>query len=374
MEPAKKKINLIIFDPLELICGDLHDMMLQHLNSKEIQIASEVSFAWNFIIAISPVCMSKIHLKQYLWKARRAIPEKLNILLKSQRRYQNLTIRIVNHPPEVAQNMFQLIKKHSPWLKSLTILGACKNTSELFSQSLTFPQLNSLDFNFWDESPAFINCTTLKKFSYHAGDCTQEAVDWIQSQTQLEDIKLTMSSKSNILDFNPVAPKGIKKFMFETQRNLTQQENVKMRNLMEPMCESLIELIYRGQCSNNLVFIVNEMPLLKKLDIDGNEIGNLVLQPNFSITSLIFRKNWNRLDHREALLLSLVNLEHLQIYVISIYDLTWIVKNLRNLKKLTTKNCLRYTAAPVLASYEAMKITENNINKNLEIVEYIHDE
>jgi hypothetical protein len=66
-------------NPLEKVCGDLHELMLQHFDKSDVLKVSEVSPEWNEAVSKSPKSMAQIPLR---FPKSIPVPEEI---MKSQR-------------------------------------------------------------------------------------------------------------------------------------------------------------------------------------------------------------------------------------------------------------------------------------------------
>jgi hypothetical protein len=366
METRSKKLKLshaesnelITLDPLHKIHSDLHELVLQHFNKSDVLKASEISPEWNFAVSTSSKCMMKIPLGVDM------IDSLPNQIIRTQRHFNNLDISQIvvsdSSCDSFIQRNLRFIKKFSPFLENLTIF----NRSEKFSvpANLKFPRLKSIDI---DSSVPIVygNATKLKKISYSAYRCTRETVEWIQNQEKLEELKLS-GMQHDFLSFNPIAPKGIKKFNLSFCTAISEADEPKLDKFMEPMSETLTELrFFRRFNAENTELIINRMPKLKTLEIFPFDLNKADLRANSSINTLI---TFGLTQEIYNLLLSLINLENFIIRrEINFAEFEWIVRNLMQLKKLSV-----YTNArqQIIDLYDEMKATEENINKVIELI------
>lgn len=84
-------------DPLRQIPHDVHHLMFQHLDSKEIIELSTVSSEWYQAIGNNTSCMKRIRFSLKLWKnsdgtKQQQVDEKIKIMQNTSRRYHNIAI------------------------------------------------------------------------------------------------------------------------------------------------------------------------------------------------------------------------------------------------------------------------------------------
>jgi hypothetical protein len=352
METRAKKAKLSSVDPLEKVCSDVHDLILQHFNKEEVLIATEVSPVWNFAISNSSVAMAKIPLK---FHAKAQIP---NIISRSERKYNKLDVTINIFTRNVKKKI-RLIEKFSPWLKDLALVILNNNVN--LPQQLPFPMLETLKLCSIG-TKILVNATNLKKLDYEVYQPTREVIDWIQNQKRLKVFALKCDE--NFLDFDPIAPKGVEDFTILLAKAMHKSQTLKLNNFLKPMCESLVALKLDHCFPENIELIVNNMPKLERFNSHyfAGDLSVLKLKPNESIT--LFKIT--ALPNRDNFLRSLVNLEILSIFAfVNEFEFEWIPRNMKKLKALKIGSNFCY--ARIVARYEIMKTTEEDINKDIQI-------
>jgi hypothetical protein len=360
--PAKKakiQAEIVCLDPLEYACEDLHDMILQHLNKKEVLNSSEVSPNWNSTIGKSSVAMSKIQLKiERFGRSKSDIPE---LFLNSERHYNNLDISIYEDKlASIVNRMHQLVEKFSPWLKNLALNVY---NDEAFPIDLTYPKLETLKIGGSRRVLFLPNATNLKKLQFYScGQYSQELIDWIKNQERLEELIISFDYHI-FFDCAPIAPKGLKRFIFQSDTILRDEDPSKLNNFLTSARETLTHLslgehFYYG----SLDLIFNQMPQLKTFhceNIKGPIITNLSFKVNENITKLSF-PYFDR-----NMVKSLVNLETFYILDmcggLNIEEFEWIAQNMKRLNLLGVSGN-QYECEE---RYEEMKKTEADINKDI---------
>lgn len=82
---------MFTFDPFEFFPSEISELIFQHLNGDEVLKSMEVSRTWNEIITRSTRIMNKIKLRMFrVDESNFLSSEMLEILINSQRKYQNL--------------------------------------------------------------------------------------------------------------------------------------------------------------------------------------------------------------------------------------------------------------------------------------------
>jgi hypothetical protein len=345
-------------NPLDKVCGDLHELMLQHFDKSDVLKASEVSPEWNEAISTSAKCMAKLTLR--IGWCKEEVPE---VIRESQRQYNDLKIKCgFKELDQISKRKFQLITKFAPFLKKLRIEKILKIH---FNQNLHLPKLESLKIDA-NVPIAFVKVTKLKKLSlHHINNYNRATIDWIEKQEKLEELKLGGLNEV-FFNFNPKVPKGIKRYECIIWCRLTDDDAAKFNNFMEPMCDTLTSLILSGKiCPPNIEMIVNEMSKLKTLKLRDSieNLNKTKLKSNKNITALSIL-NFHPGIH--YLLLSLVNLEELEIFhATNIAGFEWIARNLMKLRKLSC--WFRQSHGEIVQRYNEMKAAEEGINMDIEI-------
>jgi hypothetical protein len=346
-------------NPLEKICGDLHELLVQHFDKSDVLKVSEVSSEWNEAVSKSSKCMAQIHLSIDLLVA---VPE---VIIKSNRQYNDLKICIdTKYPDENNQRAIQLLQKLSPFLKKLEIDS---NTFIDFGPKLQYPKLESLNIKAAG-LVGLVNVKKLKKLMLSVRNYDRETIDLIGSQENLKELELSGVCEP-FFRFDPKAPSGIERFTFSYFGGISEVTSAKFNNFLESMSESLTHLELRSQIiAENLELIVNKMPKLKSLELIRSQdcLNEIKLKSNTSITKLKIK---NPATDAHFLLLSLVNLEELNIdRVFRFSHFEWIARNLLKLKKVS----FRSFSSPRLwevAKYNVLKRYEEGMNMDIEIFE-----
>jgi hypothetical protein len=204
MNSIKERLKLLrekaIKEKNKKMISDVHELIFQHLSKADIIKLSEVSPKWNFMISNSSVAMSKVCLK--LSHGAFVCDE----ALKSQRHYNNLELVISDDAFFEIYRKLQFLEKISPWLKHLKIKVFA---AFLGLQAMPLPQLETLEIFSFCMPFIFTKVNTLKKLTIETPFYNREAVEWIQKQSELNELKL--QGFNNFFHFNPVAPKGVEK-------------------------------------------------------------------------------------------------------------------------------------------------------------------
>jgi hypothetical protein len=351
-------------NPLEKVCGDLHELMLQHFAKSDVLKASEVSPEWNETISKSLKCMAKIHLRFGL---SNEAPE---AIIESQRQYSDLSVSVDSSSSAlIFQQKFQLVEKFSPFLKKLEIHNYSRFVYE--PRNLQLPKLESLVIRAKDPI-VFANVTKLKKLSLSFSNFDRATIEWIEKQKKLEELNL-VGLRKDFFEFDPKAPKGIKRFECNIWHGLT--DAAKLNNFMDSMCESLTRLTLFGPIfPANIEIIVNQMTKLKSLKLSRTvmkDLNKAKLKTNFNITELVI---WKLYPEYQYLLLSLLNLKELSILGwngIDVADFEWIARNLMKLKKLWSSR-FKPSRERIIERYNEMKASEEGINMDIEIIDVLH--
>jgi hypothetical protein len=353
-------------NPLHKVCIDLHELMLQHFTESDVLKASEVSPEWMKTISISPKCMSKIPLK---FEFSRQVPKEMS---ESRRQYSDLNVHTLHlEPAQISQQKFKMVEKLAPFLKKLQIFSVSGFVYE--QQNLQLPKLESLEITSNGLPIIFVNTTKLKKLSLWFHHFNLETIEWIEKQENLEELKLEHIYEDFFYS-PPKLPKGIKRFecsSFDLQEN----QASKLNNFLEPMCETLTSLTFKVYSifPTNIEFVVNQMPELISFELfyyDLKDMNTAKLRSNKNITKLKISKFVPKIQY---LLLSLLNLEELEIknfqrmyHSINIADFEWIARNLMKLKKLSSP--FTPSEEAIVERYNEMKANEEGINKEIEII------
>jgi hypothetical protein len=141
-EDPAEAVDVPSMDPMvKLHEFHLQELILQHLNGREVIESMKVSQTWNEILSNSPKAMSKIQLKFAEQSAKNPPPGEVTKLLQSERRYQYLNLNIVFR--KNAERKLMLLQRFSPTLVNLKA-DVCWNVQQFAPKNLQFPRLKSL--------------------------------------------------------------------------------------------------------------------------------------------------------------------------------------------------------------------------------------
>jgi hypothetical protein len=119
----------------------LQELVLQHLNGRDVMESMKVSQTWNEILSNSPKAMSKIQLKFDERSPIDPSPKEVTKLLRSERRYQNLNLNICFRTNSTRKLL--LLQRFSPTLVNLEVYVG-SNVKQFAAENLQFPRLKSL--------------------------------------------------------------------------------------------------------------------------------------------------------------------------------------------------------------------------------------
>jgi hypothetical protein len=160
-------------DPFVHTPFDVHDFILQHLSTKDVKIASEVSQLWNKATGISLVSMSKLQLNPKLVDSELIIDE------GSERRFVSLRWDSDKRDNEV-EIQSNALKKLSVELREIEIV---RIPEAMQMENLEFPKLKKLSI------------------SWYASERTLEKTMNSLKCSQLEHLELNTSGSDTIIAF-----------------------------------------------------------------------------------------------------------------------------------------------------------------------------
>jgi hypothetical protein len=177
-------------NPLEKVCVDLYELILQHFDKSDVLNVSEVSPQWNDAISASPKCILQICLE---FVEPDPVPKAIR---KSKRHYNDLYVFLLNirlnTSNESNQQKVQLVEKFAPFLKKLRIWNISKIDYE--PRNLKLPKLKTLKLESYNPI-VFNSVTKLKQLTLHFDRYNRSSVSWIEKQEKLEVLKLCTGKK-----------------------------------------------------------------------------------------------------------------------------------------------------------------------------------
>lgn len=342
--PLKRiRFTEAILNPFVRLPVSINQLVLHHLTGTEILECSEVSPKWNDLISKSPPAMSKIKLslRESISKPEDVVP------LDQKRFYRNMSLRFYHSFD--ADEKLSLLARNAFSVVDLELQIHSNGLIEALPDGLIFPRLESLTINHAEQliAKCFKNVKTLKKLSLpiQRGNHIREELTffpWLCQQRDLEDLELVCHRDYTFfLDILKEAPFKLTSLIwhcFETKMGAEERKN--FNKFLMKMSETLTKLELATFFPADVELICsNKFPALTTLTL-GNMQGNIdeiKLHRNKTIKTLKVASNFwvsRTPDLPKRLLLSLVNLEVLQLNLVRIEDLVWIVKHMKKLKTL----------------------------------------
>lgn len=376
-------------DPLLTLSPDIHYLVFQHFDYKDVLEGSAVSKNWNEIISACPVCMSKLRFSMKVWRfsagtKEAQTEEKICVIKRSTRAYQDVSI--------VCRFDLNLSQEFWSWIQSLelTVTDLKIKSTKLESPSaISLPHLQVLKLTYVATEVRNIllaACSSLRKLKLKTEsplkwkeriNCNPETFTCIKSflerNQQLDDLELHGSQQYHsffIHDFSDVIRFHLTRLKIKTSMRLSLLSEEAERNFMKfvaTQSRSLQSFFIDGCRPYVLQHVFNKMPALTTIHIDlmfMNEfkVKELNLQLNENIRDLKIPYCNKPQDIREFLAIA-PNIDSLFIAHLTHDTVEFIARNMKNLKKLKFR-CDEFDAERF---YEQLRYDFPEVNQNIEM-------
>lgn len=256
METCAKEMKLAepTTDPFEMIPVPLiHDQILQHVTGKEVKDLFQVCQEWNKIVSRSNSSMKKFQFMEDLTS-----PEKIEGLLKSQRRYSDLFCFIFDSNIQGKMLLFMLLlEKFSLSLVKLEITILPRDFYGSAPRKLQFPKLKKLTLRSWSHEllPA-IEINSLITFEFQSDDLScvraESISDFLKKQPHLKRLKITCSM-----------PFALKELSLVFYSEMSPTARLNLYSSLRNMSDSLKTFQISKFTPEVVQLVVNELPSLK---------------------------------------------------------------------------------------------------------------
>lgn len=376
-------------DPLVKIPTDLHNLLLQHFDAKEVLEISKISTEYFETIAKASTCMKKIKFALKFWKnsagtKQQQTDEKIQVIHNTIRNYQSVTIdcRFDKNLSEEFWNFLEFAAPHVIELKIKSI--------KLDSPSIiAFPKLQILKLtyvptnvrNILITSSAALTRLKLKmesplRWSEIRSD--QESLSQVrtcmQRNQKLEELELHGSVQYNTFfdaDFSDVARFELKTLRVKTGMRLaliSERNEQNFLNFLHTQSASL-KTFFIDVCRPKIIqHAFNFMPAVTSFHIDvmmmnDYKVKDLKLNLNERIVDLKI-PYVSHLDDIKAFLEVAPNLQSLFVAHLSHEAMEFIAWHLMNLTVLK----FRYDEIDCEGFYEQLKDDYPDVNQNIEMI------
>lgn len=376
-------------NPLDRVSPDIHDLVLQHFNAKEVLEYSLISTKFNETIAGTSCCMKKIEFVLKFWKKsaglkQEQIEEKISVIHSSIRKYQSVAIDC-RFDKNLSLEFWKLLEVLARFVTELKI----KSIQLDSPSSISLPRLQTLKLTYVPVAVRNVLISQTRalrklklklesplKWSKPRSD--QESLTCIRNclkQNQmLQELELHGASQYHFLfddDMSEVLSFQLLSLKVKTDTRLALISEENERNFLSFLTtqSTFLKSFFIDVCRPVVIqHIFNKMPALTNLTLDVmimNEykIRDLNLQLNENITDLKIPYINDHQDIKEFL--SVVpNLKSLFVAHLSHETVEYIAWNLN---KLTTLK-FRYDEIDCEGFYERLRDDSPYVNQNIDMI------
>lgn len=362
-------------DPFTNIPPELSEYVLQHLTHSELMTATEVSSDWNYVIGSSPVIMKKVKLSMFwLRNARHLTDEVKNVLVKSERRYQNIDFKYhSDHIKDVSDIVgsnnrkwknvklerlnFDSTHEIIEFLKLIEDSTVALEMEDVYVYTLNeadycnFKNLRKLVIKYVESKSflekAFFNCQNLRELSVISNDTNPNSIE------TLKKIFLQNSKLENIHISSPIfqecfKPDTIEKVSFNLKVFKAKdhyRSNIHGPNLslfIQKQMKSLEEIYIDTIPSSEALKIMSHMPRLRVLHLGNvnfldNPWSTVQLRVNPKIEVLSFNDSENSFSKMKSLILAAPNVRELRIFSMTQKMMEFLSANATKLEKISMR-------------------------------------
>lgn len=377
-------------DPFESFSPDVHYLVFQHFDFKDILEISTVSKLWNELTGSSSCCMKKVKLSLKFWKKsvgtkQEQTEEKVKIIQSTTRCYRNISIDC-RFDKYLSLELWKLLKLSELSLTELKI----KSIKLDSLTSLTLPNLEVLKLTYVPKSVRNVlltssgSLTKLKikmespfKWS-EAPRPDQESLacirDCLQRNCMLKDLELHGSTQYNSFfdeDFSEVVRFQLTSLKVKTSMRLALVSEQNEKNFIQFLAtqSTCLKKVFIDVCRPNVIeHVFIKMPCLTSIHLDvmimnSHAMRDLKLGLNERIRDLKIPYVNQHADIEEFLAV-VPNLELLFVSHLSHETMEFIARNLLSLKSLK----FRYDEIDCEGFYEQLKDDFPEVNQNIEMI------
>lgn len=377
-------------DPLRNIIGDLHDLILQHLNTNEILEYSTVSKYWYKKIGNSRQCMKKIRLALKFWRStakEQQIEEKLKILKSISRRYQNISIdcRFDKRVSAEFWNLLSVLADHIVQLKIKSINVTIDSSKPLFKLrkleelKIVYVPVNIRNVLLTSCNPVKLKLKLVSPLNWNKTNKTDNESllcikHFMTTNERLKDVEIYGAVQYRFFfdeDFSKLIKFRLNSLKIKNDLRLSLIPEECERNLIDFLAtqnESL-EKVFIDVCRPAVIRqVFNNMKNLTLIHIEtvvmtDFKVRDLNLQLNENVVDLRIPYITNNQDIKEILQYT-PNLTSLFVAHLSIETMEFVAWNM---KKLVTLK-YRYDEIDCETLYDRLKAENVDVNQNIEMI------
>lgn len=372
-------------DPLERLTEDIHELIFQHFDERDILGLSTVSKAWYDSIGSSKKCMSKVEFALKFQKKssntrHQQIGGKINLVKETTRRYQNITINCC-FDRTLSAEFWCLLEFLSSNLVNLKIKSIkLESYANVNLPKLEFLKLTYVSSHIRDvllKGTSILKKLVLKKESPVKWNMacrrgiTTGFSEFCQKNNRLKELELhgAMQYVSSFEERISVVRFQLTSLKVKTDMRLTEISEKSQENFISFLNtqQHTLENISVDVCLPKVIqHIFNNMPSLKSIHVDV-----VITNQHFKVRDLKLRLNEHVVElkipyvteHDDIIefLNAAPNLMSLFVVHLSHETMAYVAWNLRYLKKLQ----FRYDEIDCAAYYERLKSNHPDVNQDI---------
>lgn len=377
-------------DPLEQLSADIHYLVFQHFDARDILEATKISQKWHETVGDSAVCMRKIKFSLKFWKKlagtkQEQTEEKVKVIQATERCYQNLSIDC-RFDKSLSAEFWKKLKILDLSVTELKI----KSMKMDFLTPLMLPKLQVLKLTYVPTSIRNIllsSCNNLTKLKLkmesplkwsETSRPDQESISCIKAcmarNQKLQDLELHGSIQYNSFfdeDFSDIVRFQLKSLKVKTGMRLALISEKNESNFINFLYtqSNYLQSFFIDVCRPNVIqHVFNRMPALNSIQIDvmimnSYKVRELELSLNERILDLKIPYVNHHYDIKEFLEV-VPNLASLFVAHLSHETMELIARNLMSLRTLK----FRYDEIECEEFYEQLKDDFPDVNQNIEMI------
>ncbi|KAL7051150.1 hypothetical protein ACKWTF_004355 [Chironomus riparius] len=361
-------------DPFTYFPSEVCDSILEHLTGNEILEASKVSKTWYSIIGASSKTMQKLKLRLFWLRGQHRLTcEMSDILVESNRRYQNVVIKFQSHHIDD----FKLIMEPEcrNWKKVqierlvfksagdvVKILKSCQNTvveleldnlyvkNAIGLETLNFPKLKSLrkayiEFENASVNDIFTNCKKLEELTIISGNIKERAIKSIKTilknNSNLKHLEMTSQQINSIFDEDMSVDFKLDTFIATSYCHLP--PIVDYKHIILNQFQNLKNLSVDSVSCPNTLKLIFKIPKLKCLNIGNIDTTSMLfthklLSINKSIEELGYQDHENDFYFMQCLVDAVPNLKKAEFFSLTQNMMEYMSSSLKELEALKLRS------------------------------------
>jgi hypothetical protein len=363
-------------DPFELLHEDVHEFIYHHLEGKEVINLFLVSPKWNRRQNEASAAMAKIKFvfNGSFLTGKDPSTREVNAMLQSQRKYRSFK-GIFKYSTNIARKLL-LLQRFSESLVEMKFFTYGNIKSSSLPSNLNFPKLKSAAIR-GNSHGSFVseilkNAPNIEMLSIESLKMNADLVKCLMQKTKLKELKID-GNRTDIFQFHSMQDCKFKltslSFSNFDRNPLSPRVRSNFENFMIQMTETLTHL--KLSCfKEDFEFVLEKFPKLTSFSFDyiHGDLNSMQLKPNTSIKKLsLSRLNILPIKYFACFTV----LEEFNAYEMTTENFEWIVRNMKQLKKLKFRswtNQVQCTKSDIEKRYNILKAEDPMVNQKINIL------